>query len=251
MTRPSVSVNAFVPGDSSRAADPMTHLTRVFVYFLQNLFREFPEGCGMRWSGLEETSEIIITNEKQTLEVLEKTPSITCVMGSGQMANTSLDQMQNMSFNQAWRKHTDLIPMTMAYHCQAKKGLEARRVAWNAGFYTNVLRRFLMRTGGLHHVSPNWTIGAESAATAYTGPLTQVELVSVVVTVPFYWQAQWLITEPAHLLRKIQVDLTVNRARVFQPPRWRGRLLRTVPIDTQEVAFTQTVLVTSTDGDEG
>ena len=48
--RPMESVGSdFDPTDPSFASDPMLHLTRVFVYFLQNLFRDFPEGCGMHW----------------------------------------------------------------------------------------------------------------------------------------------------------------------------------------------------------
>lgn len=254
MSRPSVSNTPFAPLDGTLANDPSVYLPRLFVYFLQNLFRDFPPGCGMKWMPNEETTELVISAEKPKLETLEKLPSITCVLGAGQMNNMGFDQMQLMSFGQAWRRHTDLMAMTMSYHCQAKDGIMAHRVAWNAGYYTNVLRRILMRVGKLHHIAPNWGIGAESPATAYSGPTSNVEIVSVVVTIPFYWQPQWHITEPAELLKKMDATLKVNevqpiyhasRVNALRPPRVMGRPVNTVPIGPAKVSFVQRVKISS------
>lgn len=225
--------------------DPTTYLTRVFVYFLQNLFRDFPEGSGMRWRPEEENTEIVISAEKPRSDSLEKTPHITCVLGASRWANLSLDQLQNVRSSDGQRTHTDLVAMTMAYHCQAKEGLVARRIAWNCSFYTNVFRRLIMRGGGLHHVAPNHEISAESAASTYTGPTAEDEFISVVVTVPFYWQPQWRITRPANLWNKLRVDLHVNqglaqnRSTVVRPPSINGKPLYRV--EPPKVAFTQVI----------
>ena len=257
--RPSVTNKPFGPTDGTRENDPMTYLTKVFVYFLQNLFRDFPEGCGMKWRPEETTTEQIITNEKPTLEVLEKTPHLVVILGSGRMSGLGMDQMQHTTFSTGARKHTDLMPMTVSYHAQAKDGLTARRIAWNAGYYTNVLRRLIMRVGRIHHISPNWDISAESAATAFTGQTANIEVISVVTTVPFYWQPQWLITEPSHLWRRLRVELQglkggniyrASRENALRPPTVMGRPVNTVPIGEPEVAITQTVLETSIEAEE-
>ena len=78
------------------------------------------------------------------LETIEKTPHITCVLGSGRFQGLGLDQLQGQRASDGQRTHTDLMPMTMTYHCQAKSGMTARRVAWNASFYTIQLRRIII-----------------------------------------------------------------------------------------------------------
>lgn len=247
MTRASVTNAAFAPTDGSLANDPMLHHTRLFVYFLQNLFRDYPEGCGMKWQPNVETSEMIITAEKPELPAIEKVPHITCILGSGRWSGMGIDQMQKTVMGTGARTHTDLIPMTMAYHCQAKEGLVARRIAWNASFYTNVLRRVLIKAGHLHQVAVNHEIGSESAATAYSGPTAKADVVSVVVTVPFYWQPQWIIKDPSEVWRRVVVNLSVYKGRlpkitnVVGPPRVKGKPVVTRPLTEPEVAFQQEV----------
>jgi len=97
----------------------------------------------------------------------------------------------------------------MAYHCQAADGITARRIAWISSWMTIALRRMIHKAGGIHHIDPRQEIGPESPPTAFTGPTAKTELVSVVVTVPFYWQFQWRITEPAALWRRLRVELSV------------------------------------------
>jgi hypothetical protein len=193
--------------------DPMLQLTRAFVYFLQNLFKDAPEGMGMKWRPDEETTEILITAEKPRLDAVEKKPHITCVFGEGQWAVLGIDQLmsQKMMTN-GERKHTDLYSSTMSYHCQAREGLHARRIAWNASYFTNVYRRILIKGGGLHQVGMKHTITPESGPTVYTGPLSEEKIVSVVVTIPFYWQPQWLIRDPAETFRQVSINLGVPQS---------------------------------------
>jgi len=133
MSRVSVTTKNFTPvgseDESGLDNDPMYHITRVFVYFLQNLFRDFPEGCGMKWNPNEENAEMVITGEKPTLEAIEKRPHITCVLGSGKFAGLGLDQLQTHRASDGQRTHTDLMPMSITYHCQAKPSEQPRRIA--------------------------------------------------------------------------------------------------------------------------
>lgn len=245
MTRPAVKIPEFNPQDGTLAHDPFYFLQKLFVYFLQNLFRTFPAGYGLRWDPDETTAECMITAEKPTLSEIEKLPHITCILGAGQWNNVSMDQLQALRSSDARRTHTDLMSMTMSYHCQAKEDLDAHRLSWNASFFTNVFRRLIHQAGSIHHVAPNHHISAVTGATAYSGAKAENEIVAVVVTVPFYWQPQWRITKPAELWKRMVVSLSINEARPYQtqpqqirPPTVGGRPVTTVPI---ERAFVQVV----------
>lgn len=209
----SATIRGFEHGHAlALAEDPMLQLTRIFVYFLQNLFREAPEGMGMRWRPNEEQSELIISDQKPRLDAAEKKPHITCVFGSGQWAGLGLDQHQRSKpMSNGERVHTDLVSSTIAYHCQAREGLHARRLAWNASYFTNVYRRIIMKGGGLHHVGVRHQISPESGPTAYTGALAEEKVVSSVVTIPFYWQPQWLIRDPSTVWRSMVMDMAVGK----------------------------------------
>jgi hypothetical protein len=234
--------------------DPMLYLTRLFVYFLQNLYRDFPEGCGMKWKENEEVSELIITGEKPELEAIEATPHITCVLGAGRFAGLGLDQLQAQRVSDGQRTHTDLVPMSFSYHCQAREGLVARRIAWNSSLYTVMLRRILMRAGGLHHVSVQHQISPEGPVTQFSGPKSENTLVEVQVNVPFYWQPQWRISKPSVLWRRMELSMNVNGVQVshsagrtvrIRPPMVKGVPVKTRPLTRPSTAFTQKVIETN------
>ena len=213
MSDPGQTIKATEPfAEINLATDPALQLPRIFVYFLQNIFRDAPEGSGMRWSPDEENSEVLITYQKPSLDSIQKKPHITCVLGTGAWSGLSLDQLQSAKmFSTGQRKHTDLISMTMAYHCQSRNDIHASRLAWNASIMTNTFRRMLIKGGKLHNVGVNHQVGAVSGPTAYTGPLSDIKSVSSVVTLPFYWQPQWIITEPAEVWRQMSVTFNVKR----------------------------------------
>jgi hypothetical protein len=232
----------------------------LFVYFLQNLYRDFPEGYGMKWKPSVEDTELVITTEKPRLDAIEKRPHITCVLGSSQFAGLSFDQMQGIKLSDGQRTHTDLVPTSISYHCQAKEGLHARRIAWNSSFYTNVLRRILMRAGGLFHVATAHVISAEGPLTQFTGPSAENELVEVVVSVPFYWQPQWRIKRASEVWQRMELAMHVNesapmysagRAMALRPPMVRGVPVRTTPMPSPPTtSFTQKVVASSSSEEE-
>lgn len=230
--------------------DPMYYLTRIFVYFLQNLYRDFPEGCGMQWNPKPENSELIITAEKPVLEEVEKRPHITCVLGGAQFSGLGLDQLQHQRASDGQRVHTDLVPMSITYHCMAKEGLQARRVAWNSSFYTIILRRIIMRVGGLFQVGVRHQISPESPASQLSGPSVDNRLVEVTVNVPFYWQPQWRIKRASEVWRRMKIQMRVKsvdgiysagRSNLLRPPRVKGVPVQTAPIAPPGDAFVQSV----------
>ena len=246
------TIRGFEHDPSGMSNDPMYELTRVFVYFLQNLFREAPEGSGYRWRPEQENTEIVITDQKPRLDAVERVPHITCVLGAGQWAGLGLDQLQNKETmtGSGTRTHTDLVSMTVAYHCQSKEGLHARRIAWYCSYFTNVYRRIIMRYGRLHQVGVVHGISAESSPQTFTGPVAESEIVSVVVTVPFYWQPQWRITDPSYAFRQIRFNMEVmqpqatysaGRMAPLRGARVNGRPVATVPLEPKPSQFTQIV----------
>jgi hypothetical protein len=140
----------------------------------------------------------------------------------------------------------------------AREGLQARRIAWNASFYTNVLRRVIIRAGGLHQVGMTHDISAESSAAAYTGPTTEDEIVGVVVNVPFYWQPQWRITKPATVWRQMRMTMNVNAQQPFysagrasvRSVTVQGVPVQTVPLDPKPPGIVQEVRATKFVGEE-
>lgn len=238
------------PGDNDLAEDPMLQLTRIFVYFLQNLFRAAPEGQGLKWNPSEETSEIIISDQKPLLDAVEKKPHIICVLGASQWGRLGLDQMLRQNMDTGERTHTDLMSMSVTYNCMTKEGLHARRVAWFASYFTNVYRRIIIKGGGLHDVGTNHTISPESPPNAYVGPSSTEKLASVSVTVPFYWQPQWIIRDPAEVFRQFSIELSVQpleprysagRAARLRHARIGGRRVYPSPLQSQSPTLTQTV----------
>jgi hypothetical protein len=248
---PSATIKDFDHDAPSLAVDPYLQLTRIFVYFLQNLFREAPEGMGLKWRPEQEDSELIVTDEKPRLDAVEKKPHIVCVLGASAWGGLGFDQMQrrDMMIGSS-RTHTDLVSGTVSYNCQAREGLHARRLAWYASYFTNVYRRIIMRYGKLHQIGVNHQISAESPPSAFTGPTAEGEIVSVVVTVPFYWQSQWRITDPSEVFRGVRFTLdvgqpqrrysagevaTVRKASIY------GRPVNTIPLEPKPSRLQQIV----------
>jgi hypothetical protein len=255
------TVRGFERGTSlNLAEDPMLQLTRVFVYFLQNLFREAPEGWGMKWRPDEENTEILITDQKPRLDAVEKKPHITCVFGEGQWAVLGIDQLMSQKMmSNGERKHSDLYSATMSYHCQAREGMLARRIAWNCSYFTNVYRRILIKGGGLHQVGMKHTIGPESGPSAYTGPLSEEKIVSVIVTIPFYWQPQWLIRDPSVTFRQMSMNLgtqpparrfSAGEAAAIKQASMYGKPVVPVQTKPEDPALNQTVKADSYEGEE-
>jgi hypothetical protein len=233
---------SFGTDDPSLANDPMLQLTRIFVYFLQQLYRDAPAGLGLKWRPEEETSDLIISAESPVLDAVEKKPHITCVLGGSKWAGLGLDQLQAQSIiaGAGMRTHTDLVSSTISYHCQARNGLHARRLAWYSSYFTNVYRRVIMKSGGLHHVGVDHQIGPESDPSAFTGPSADKQVISVVATVPFYWQPQWRIRDPSEVFRQVRFDLNVksptaiysaNRTAMLRGARVNGRPVVTSPLE--------------------
>lgn len=198
------------PRDAGLHNDPTVFLTKVFVYFLQNLFRDFPKGSGMMWAPSEEDTEIVISAEKPSLEALEKRPHITCVFGGYSFSGMGFDQMQDISVSQGIRTHTDLVSSSVTFHVAAKNGMNSRRIAYNAAHYTNILKKLIIKAGGLFMVGPRINVTPEGPPSQYQGQTVDPDLIESRVTVPFYWQPQWRITDPGKVWSFLELSVRAH-----------------------------------------
>lgn len=171
-----------------RGEEPLYFFTRIYLLFLQGLFKQFPEGS-YRWSDDENVSEISILNQVPIpKDRIEQRPAIITMRGPAQFANLTLDQMRTVDTRTGAKTRTDLVACTMTLNCIAKLAPEAQRIAW---IVLSNLRRFkelLQRTGGFHKIGDEVSIGGESPPGAFVSPEADTEFVMVSVQSPFFFQ---------------------------------------------------------------
>lgn len=221
----------FDAGERNFTDDPIEQLNAVFTYFLQGWFgHPIYAGTGMYWYGgpnsdvtNDETTELIITAKRPELEAIEKVPHVVVVLGGYAWSGLGINQLQTRRSRDGRQTHTDLIPSTVSFHCMAKDGALASRIAYHASFGVVALRTFLMRAGRLHEVKGSPQVSGETAPGAISGtPAVDTDVVSVVASVPFYRQVQWRITRPAPVLRSMRMTLQ-SRSRQYLPTSlWRA-----------------------------
>jgi len=257
MPRPSRTVRGFEPPDAlSIAEDPKGYLEHLFCCFLQNLYRDAPEGYGLTWRPNEEETDLVITTEKPTGEQISAKPYICVVLGPYRFSGTGgIDLLQSQNMATGERKHTDLMPGTVSYHCTASSGAHAGRMAGDAARRTVQLKRLLTRIGGLFKIGLPQITG-ETEPGYLTGPLASDEVVAVVATIPIFWQEQWLISRNGlSVLQRIATTMglyeahakvSAGRVARVRAPSIRGRVVQTAPLgtplDPPGVAYQQVVI---------
>ena len=239
-----------------RGEEPLFHFTRVYLLFLQGLFKQFPEGS-YRWSDDAKLSEIVITDQAPIpRERIEQRPAIVAMRGPAQFANLSLDQMRKLDSRTGMKERTDIVACTMSLNCIAKMGPEAQRIAWIVMSRIRGMKELLQRAG-MHKVGDDLQIGPESPPGAMVAGEADPEWVMVTVQSPFYvqWTEQ---STPADALSLRAVELHLQTARQplassstaaraelreqLSPPTIRGRVLQTPAKERTHVGeITQTV----------
>lgn len=196
------------PNPQGYGEDPLFHFTKVYVMFLQGLFKQFPSGC-YRWSENPKDSEIVITDQAPIpLDHIEQRPAIVTMRGPAQFANLSLDNLVSQDSKTGQRTHADLVACTMTINCMAKFGLEAQRIAWIVMRHIRTFKRLLQRQGQMHKVGDEVSIGPESPPGAMVVPEPDSELVNVVVASPFFFQWSEKVTPTnSELLQNIEMHM--------------------------------------------
>lgn len=176
-----------LPPLESHGEEPLYHATRVYVLFLQGLFKQFTEGQ-YKWSDDETISEIVITDQVPLpRDRVEQRPAIVVMRGPAQFGNTSLDTMRTVDVRTGMKERTDLISCTMSINCIAKMGPEAQRIGWIVMRHLKDFRVMLQRAG-FHQLGDQLQIGPESPPGAIMPGEGDPEAVMVTVYSPFYIQ---------------------------------------------------------------
>lgn len=226
-----------------RGEEPLYFFTRVYLLFLQGLFRQFPEGS-YRWSDDEKLTELAITDQAPIpRDRIEQRPHIITMRGPAQFGRLTLDQMQDVNAHTGMKRRTDLVACTMTLACIAKLGPEAQRIAW---IVMTHLRRFkeLLQRAGMHQVGEDVSISPESPPGSMVEGESDSEFVMVTVNSPFFFQWTEEVTPADALkLRAIEVHMksallpaagtttqgSVELRAALSTPTIRGRVIKPVP----------------------
>ena len=176
-----------IPHPQGFSEEPLFFLTRVYLTFLQGLFKQFPEGC-YTWSEDDKLTEVWITDQSPfPRDRIQQRPAIITMRGPAQFANLSLDNMQSLDRITGAKRRSDLVACTMSLNCVAKNGVEAQRIAWIV--FTHI-RRFkaLLQRHGIHKIGDAVSIGPESDPGTLITPESDTAAVLVTVQSPFFFQ---------------------------------------------------------------
>lgn len=213
---------------SSWAESPVYHASRLCIVFLQELFRNAPEGC-FRWSESEEFTDIMITPSAPIhLRVLNKRPAIVLIRSGVSFADLGLDNLRSEDLRTGARTHTDLASGNFTFNCISRNRVEAEYMAWIVARHIMILRRILMQAG-FHEIGHNMQIAPPSPPGALITGDTEAEMVNVAATTPYRFQWTDTIQEKdLEVFRSVELSITA-RLRTMQATPVRAGLIGTAP----------------------
>lgn len=173
---------------SSWGENPLFHLTRVCLVFLQELFRDPPEGANFRWMEDEEMTRLYLTDDSPVQsEVVEKRPCIATVRSGFAWAGLGLDQKRNHRIRTGEVVYTDMLSGNLTFNCMSKVPVEAEYLAWLVSRHIWIFKHLLMQQG-FHKIGEGQQILARSPAGALVAGDTEHEICNVPVIVPAFFQ---------------------------------------------------------------
>ena len=193
-----------------RGEDPLYYFTRIYLLFLQGLFKQFPEGS-YRWSDDEKLSEICITDQVPIpRERIEQRPAIVVMRGPAQFGNLSLDQMRVVDPHTGMKERTDLVACTMSLNCIAKMGPEVQRIGWIVMSRLRGFKELIQRTG-MHKIGDDVSITPETPPGAMMQSEGDPEFIMVTVHSPFFFQWTERVT-PADAVKLREIEAHIYSA---------------------------------------
>jgi hypothetical protein len=172
---------------SSWAENPLFHISRVCLGFLQGLFSEAPKGC-FHWVADREQSEIVITDDLPIdYDVVNKRPAIASVRSATAFGNVAMDNMMETNLKTGSRLCTDLISGHITFNCLSRTKVEADNLGWLVGRHIWIFRHVFLRSG-FHEFGLGIQIGAPSPAGLLVSGAGDTEILTVPVTSPFRFQ---------------------------------------------------------------
>lgn len=212
---PSSTVHGSDPIDPTWTNDPLNHIVRAFITFLQTVFEKAPQGF-FHWSPQLEETEIAITEDSPVnLDSVEQKPCISIVLGPTRFNGSSLDDLVNVDIRDAKEIHTDLLPGTMTLNCMSRVPTEARFLGWQCARHIWILRKIFIAETYIHDMGRNITVGSVTPAGELVQGDTEHEWCVAPVSVPFFMQWTDSVTpletdwngRPIHRLNEISMLL--------------------------------------------
>ena len=234
-----------LPPDLSNARDedPLTHVSRVYQFFLRTVFAAMPKGAGRyHWTNDPETTEITLVDKGPVgSEIIELRPAIITQRTDVAWQGMTLDQRQvGPEPATGERQHADMVSGSMLLHCIAKDGVVANRVASLVIFAITKFRRELTRLGNFHQVLPGLTASQEQPATSamVDSGDSDFDFVEVLVQSPLHMRDEWLIStldqdvlESIEGTLRAQMVITLTseqKKRALRDVTYRGQLLQSL-----------------------
>lgn len=195
---------------SSWGENPLFHVTRLCLSFLQNLFRQAPKGS-FHWDQDRQLTEVVITDELPLhSELINKRPAIVTVRSPVGFAGIGLEQKMSEDLITGARVHSDLISGHMTFNCVSRVKVEAEQMGWLVARHLWILHRVFMRAG-FHKMGERVQILAATPAGAIIAGDTEGEIHNVPVVAPYEFQWTERIT-PLNLdiMNEIEASMTAG-----------------------------------------
>lgn len=199
--------------------DPLGHVSRSYLFFLQRLFSAFPAG-NYRWTDDDETTEIVFSDQ-EALEpsLLGRVPGVVAVRGPFSWANLGMDQMMTRNVRTGASTHTDLMMGSMTLNVISDKGTVATKLAGIIHSGLCYFRNQLIRIGGFHHVGVDPAISPEQPAGGLVLGDSDHDFVVVSVQSSVHLQRTWSMELlDADILEAVNADLQAKWALVPPQP---------------------------------
>lgn len=215
-----------LPDPPAYGDEPLDWHTRVYLLFIQGLFKQMPSGS-WKWSDDEKVSEITITDQAPfPKDRLEQRPAIIAMRGQAQFGNLSLDNMRTVDWRTSSKERTDLVACTMSLVCVAKLDTEAQKIAWILMRHLRTFKSMLQKYGRMHKIGDEISISPVSPpiGSVITGEGDE-EFVMCTVQSPFFFQ--WTEkTTPTDAVMAREIDVHLSAA--LAPPDTTGVRQQTV-----------------------
>lgn len=172
---------------SSWGENPLFHVTRLCLSFLQGLFKQAPEGS-FRWNQDRQITELVVTDELPLhSEQINKRPAIITVRSPVQWQGIAMEQRVSESARTGERVHTDLITGHMTFNCLSRVKVEAEQLGWLVSRHLWILQRLFMKAG-FHKIGQRVQILSATPAGALVSGDTEGEIHNVAVVSPYEFQ---------------------------------------------------------------
>ncbi len=174
-------IHTIIAPDLKRDADPLLYYTKLFLVFLQGIFKNRDEG-DFKWVDDIGKTEILLADQANNYTDTNQ-PRIITARGPVSFMPMYMDDMITRGTDMV-KKRTILVQTSMAFNCIAKFGLEAQKIAF---IVAHALSDYylLLQQNGIHKVIRSISVSPETPSGAVFSPEVVPEGVLVQVSIPF------------------------------------------------------------------